>query len=51
MEVKGKTEAGLTVSGKNHSQVKPVFTIILFRVFFVSWPQLSIQDKGNSALT
>ena len=38
MEVKGKTEAGLTVSGKNHSQVKPVFTIILFRVFFVSWP-------------
>ena len=38
MEVKGKTEAGLTASGKNHSQVKPVFTIILFRVFFVSWP-------------
>lgn len=38
MEVKRKTEAGLTASGKNHSQVKPVFTIILFRVFFVSWP-------------
>ena len=28
MEVRGKTEAGLTVSGKNHSQVKPVFTIM-----------------------
>lgn len=30
MEVKGKTEAGLTASDKNHSQIKPVFTIILF---------------------
>ena len=51
MEVKGKTEAGLTASGKNHSQVKPVFTVISFRVFFVSWPKLSIQDQGNSGLT